>query len=78
MIFMCIYWGYMFSLDEDISVVKYRKFQEREKDDYPTVSFCLANPFLKQRLSAHGVNESLYLKFLKAYYRSEIVLHQNL
>ena len=47
---MCVYWGYKFFLDEDLSVIKYRKFHEKENDEHPTVSFCLQDPFLRQSL----------------------------
>ena len=71
---MIYYWGYKFSLDEDISVITYRKFYEREDDVYPTASICLENPFLKQRLAEYGVNQSLYLKYLRGEYFSENML----
>ena len=62
---ICVYWIYKYRLDEDLSVITYREFYEREDDVYPTVSICLVNPFLKRRLAENGVNESLYFKFLK-------------
>ena len=68
---MLIYWGYRFNLNEDLSVVTYRNFYERDDDMYPTISFCLENPFLKQRLAEHGVDPTLYLEFLKGDYFSE-------
>ena len=74
---MLIYWGYRFSLNEDLSVVTYRKFYERDDDMYPTVSICLENPFLKQRLAEHGVDPNLYLEFLKGRYFSEEFLDIN-
>ena len=61
---MCVYWGYKFLLDEDLSVIKYRKFHEKENDDHPTVSFCLRNPFSRQGLNNHEVTSALYLKYL--------------
>ena len=73
-IFMLVYWGREFSLDEDLTVTTYRKFYERGDDVYPTVSICLVNSFLKQRLADYGVNQSLYLKFLKGEYFSEDML----
>ena len=73
-IFMLVYWGREFSLDEDLTVTTYRKFYEREDDVYPTVSICLVNPFLKRRLAENGVNQSLYFKFLKGEYFSEDML----
>ena len=72
---MISYWAYKFSLDHDISVITYQKFFEREEDIYPTVSICLQNPFLKQRLAEYGVDHSLYLKYLKGEYFSEDMLN---
>ena len=62
---MCAYWCYKFSLNEDSTVVTYRKFYERHDDTFPTVSMCLENPFLEKRLAEYGVNESSYLAFLE-------------
>ena len=67
---MCVYWAHRFSLNEDLSVVKYRKFYERENEINPTVSLCLENPFTNQGLVQYGTNESLYLQFLKGEYFS--------
>ena len=74
---MCLYWGYKFSLDEDLSAITYRKFYERETDDYPTASFCLQDPFLRTRLDHYGINNSLYLQYLKGDYMSEEMLKIN-
>ena len=71
---MCVYWAYKFSLDKDLSVITYRKFYETKDDVYPTVSFCLKDPFLKERLAEYGVDQSLYLKFLRGDYFSEDML----
>ena len=74
---MCIYWGYKFFLDEDLSVIKYIKFHEKENDQHPTVSFCLQDPFLRQSLEKHGVTPALYLKYLRGEYISEEMLKIN-
>ena len=71
---MLVYWSYKFKLDEDSSVITYRKFYERESDVYPTISICLESPFLNQRLAEYGVDQSLYLKFLRGDYFSEDML----
>ena len=74
---MVVYWAYKFNLDENISVITYRKFYEREDDVYPTISMCLINPFLKQRLADYRVNQSSYLEYLKGEYFSEDMLKVN-
>ena len=71
---ICVYWIYKYRLDEDLSVITYRKFYEREHDVYPTVSLCFNNPFLRQHLTDSGVNESSYLGFLTGEYFSEEML----
>ena len=74
---MCVYWVHKFSLDEDFSVVTYREFYERENDLSPTVSLCVENPFSEQELAKYGVNESLYLEFLKGEYMSTEMMKLN-
>ena len=75
--FMLAYWGVKFSLDEDLTVITYRKFYGRKNDVHPTLSICLRNPFFKQRLAEYGVNYSSYLDFLKGEYFSEDMLQIN-
>ena len=72
---ICGYWVYKFRLDEDLSVITYREFFKREYDIYPTVSLCMKNPFLGQRLAEYGVNQSSYLDFLKGDDYSEKMLN---
>ena len=71
---ICVYWVYKYRLDEDLSVITYQKFYERENDVYPTVSLCFNNPFLAQSLADIRVNESAYLGFLTGQYFSEEML----
>ena len=71
---LCAFWVYRFSLNEDYSIITYRKFIEKESDTYPTISFCLRDPFLKNRLAEYGTNVSSYLKFLKGDYLTEDML----
>ena len=68
---ICVYWVYKYRLDEDLSVITYQKFYERENDVYPTVSLCFNNPFMAKRLAESGVNESAYLSFLTGEYFSD-------
>ena len=51
---LCLYWCHQFSLNEDVSVVQYKKFYETNDDVFPTASFCLENPFSAKRLSKYG------------------------
>ena len=62
---LCLYWCYKFSLNEDISVVQYKHFYETNDDVFPTMSLCLANPFLEKRLSKYGTNITSYVDFLR-------------
>ena len=71
---MAMYWCCKFSLNEDLSVVSYRNFYEKENDIHPTISMCLRKPFVRSRLAEYGVNESAYLAFLEGKYFSEEML----
>ena len=71
---MCGYWCYKFYLNEDSTVVSYRRFYDTDDDIFPTISFCLQNPFLEASLAKHGVNKSSYLQFLQGKYYSEEML----
>ena len=64
------YWVYVFSLNEDLCVVDYKKWYQEENDAYPMLSMCFAAPFSKEkfRSSGTGINESTYLKYLKGEY----------
>ena len=74
---ICVYWVYKYRLDEDLSVITYREFYEREDDVHPTVSLCLRAPFLSERLAEYGVNKSSYSDFLKGKYFSNQMLGIN-
>ena len=58
------YWCYQFSLNEDLTSLKYKEFHGTKEDNFPTVSFCLGNPFLKEKLAEYGVDEPTYSSFL--------------
>ena len=62
---LCLYWCYEFSLNKDVTVVRYRKFYDHKDDVFPTMSLCLGNPFSEKRLSKYGVNITSYLAFLE-------------
>ena len=61
---LTIYWCYEFSLNEDLSEVRYKKFFQTNKDVYPTFSLCFDSPFLQNRLIEYGVNKTTYSAFL--------------
>ena len=69
-ILLTIYWTYKYSKNEDTSLVGYTHYLESKSDQYPVLSFCFKNPFLKGKLENHGINETLYLEFLKGKYFS--------
>ena len=61
------YWVYVFTLNEDLCRVDYKKYYEREQDVFPVLSLCLDNPISSMKLKRldKRVNVSTYLKFLK-------------
>ena len=61
---LCVYWCYAYSLNDDLSVVKYKEFHETNDDVYPTMSFCLRNPFSKEALERFEINKTSYTEFL--------------
>ena len=44
---MVINWSFQYMLDEDLSWIKYKHYQDTEEDVYPVLSLCFANPFIK-------------------------------
>lgn len=53
-------------LNEDISVVHYKRFHSDKDAIYPSFSFCILPPFLENELKKYGngINISSYVKFL--------------
>ena len=72
-----VYWCYQFTLNEDLSVVQYKEFQEKDDKIFPTVSLCLGNPFLKEKLDDYDVDETTYLAFLEGSTYSNKMLNIN-
>ena len=58
---------YVFSLNEDLCIVDYKKYYDNEFDVYPKLSICLKNPFSRTGLNSSGSNQT-YLDFLKGRY----------
>ena len=57
---------YDFFLNENISLVEYRSFQEFGHSGYPSISLCILYPFLENKLRMHGsgINVTSYVMFL--------------
>ena len=57
---------YKYILDEDVSVVNYKRFHDEKDNIYPSFSFCVLNPFLEHELKKYGtgVNITSYSHFL--------------
>ena len=64
---MTINWSLQYSLNEDLSRIKFKQYQENEDDAYPVLSLCFGNMFQKQKLAEFDppVNESMLVGFLK-------------
>lgn len=62
---LCSFRIYKYGLNDDSTLVDYKKFTETKDYVFPTVSFCLCNMFLDDRLASYAVNSSAYTKFLR-------------
>ena len=58
---------YKYSLNQDVSVLSFRRFHSETNDIYPSISFCILNPFLENELKKYGdeVNVASYSYFLQ-------------
>ena len=63
-------------MDDDVSHVIFRDFNEDDDSRYPSVTLCFAFPFLehKLRMIAGNITGDLYQKFLKGEYWDENML----
>ena len=73
---------YNFALNEDVSSVRFRVFQSKPEYIYPSITLCVVNPFLGERLKEYGkdINPGLYQDFLKGSYwenRMKLVDYDN-
>ena len=61
------YWIYLFSLDEDICLVDYKKYYYSTDYGFPKLSFCLKDPFSEAKLRSENseLSPKLYSKFLR-------------
>ena len=66
---------YEYTLNKDVTRVKYKQFFETEEDIVPYISLCFKNPFIddEEMTTKYGVNSTTYLSFLKGdYYDSSL------
>ena len=59
------YWIYLFSLNEDLTVLDYKRYYYDNSSAYPTLSLCFQTPFNKTKLEHTTTNVESYLEFLK-------------
>lgn len=57
---------YEYTLDEDISQIEFKEFNSDESHIYPSVTLCLTNPLLDEKLNQFGpnVNNKTYTDFI--------------
>lgn len=70
------YWIYIFSQNEDLCIVDYKKYYQDKTDVFPVLSLCFRNPFSNKKLgmSSAGINDTSYLEFLEGKYFSPEML----
>ena len=51
-------------MNEDISLVEYKRYYEKKDDVFPVLSLCFRNPFSPTKLERAGLNDTSYFKFL--------------
>ena len=40
------FWSYKFYLNEDLSIIEYKEFDDEAGDPYPLMTLCFRNPFI--------------------------------
>ena len=67
---------YNYFLNEDTSVVEYRTFLDHKDSLYPSMSFCIKDPFLESKFQNYGdgINKSSFVKFLQGRFWDERML----
>ena len=78
-LFCHVYWVYMFSLNEDTSLVDYKSYYEDKEDVFPSLSLCFNNPFSDKKLgqAITGLNRTTYFQFLNGEYLSPEIMAIN-
>ena len=64
---MTINWSLQYSLNEDVSRIKFKQYQDTVDDVYPVLSLCFGNMFQKNKLAEFDppLKESNLVGFLK-------------
>ena len=64
---MAINWSIQYSLNEDLSQINFKHYQDTEEDVYPDLSLCFGGMFQKKKLAEFDppINESSLISFLK-------------
>ena len=68
---------HLYTLNYDVSRVDYKIFHAEEDNIYPSISLCFGDVFVEEKLKKYGVNQSLYLQFLKGEFFSQSMLYIN-
>ena len=65
-----VFWLYKFSLNQDYSVIEYKKYHQDEADVYPMLSLCFKNPFDSDKIATNDtqINGTSYLEFINGQY----------
>ena len=60
------YWIYVYTLDEDLCIVDYRKYFEDKSDEFPVLSICLKNHISEEKLKLQNPEITIhrYIDFL--------------
>ena len=60
------YWVYLYTLDEDVCLVDYKKYYDKPDYEFPVLTFCLKNPFSEEKLLLEGseIDPQSYATFL--------------
>ena len=84
------YWIYVYTLDEDLCIVDYKKYIENESDAFPVLSICLQNHISEEKLKLQNpeIDVETYIDFLsgkifdkelaKINYENVMVLRENI
>ena len=49
------YWIFVYTLDEDLCIVDYKKYFESESDEFPVLSICLKNQISEEKLKSQNL-----------------------
>ena len=62
--------SYKYSLDYDVSLVAFVKFNDDRQKVYPAMTFCFWNPFYNEKLKKYGagINTTTYSEYLQDNY----------